>query len=60
MIEFDVQLTRDNALVLMHDATVDRTTDGKGKVSEMTLAELRRLDAGVRRRGPGWHSISTQ
>lgn len=46
MIEFDVQLTRDGALVLMHDATVDRTTNGKGKVSEMTLAELRQLDAG--------------
>ncbi len=48
MIEFDVQLTRDGALVLMHDPTVDRTTNGKGKVSDLTLAELRSLDAGTR------------
>ncbi len=46
MIEFDIQLTKDGALVLMHDATVDRTTDGKGKVGDLTLAELKALDAG--------------
>jgi glycerophosphoryl diester phosphodiesterase len=46
MIEFDIQLTKDSALVIMHDETVDRTTDGKGNVSELTLAEIRRLDAG--------------
>lgn len=46
MIEFDVRETRDSALVLLHDATVDRTTNGTGKVTEMTLAEIRRLDAG--------------
>ncbi|MCB1275015.1 glycerophosphodiester phosphodiesterase family protein [Prosthecobacter sp.] len=46
MIEFDVQLTKDGALVLMHDATVDRTTNGKGKVADLTLAELKALDAG--------------
>lgn len=46
MIEFDVQLTKDNELVVMHDATVDRTTNGTGKVSEMTFAEIRKLDAG--------------
>ncbi|HRQ89458.1 MAG TPA: glycerophosphodiester phosphodiesterase family protein [Bacteroidia bacterium] len=49
MIEFDVQLTRDGAMVLMHDATVDRTTDGTGKVSELTLAEIRKLDAGSKK-----------
>ncbi len=49
MIEFDVQLTRDGALVLMHDPTVDRTTDGKGKVSDLTFEEVRKLDAGVRK-----------
>lgn len=48
MIEFDVQLTKDGALVLMHDATVDRTTNGKGKVADLTLAELKALDAGVK------------
>lgn len=46
MIEFDIQLTKDGALVLMHDATVDRTTNGKGKVSGLTLAEIKALDAG--------------
>lgn len=49
MIEFDVQFTRDGALVLMHDDSVDRTTDGKGKVTDLTLAEIRGLDAGVRK-----------
>lgn len=46
MIEFDVALTKDHQLVLMHDATLDRTTDGSGKVSDYTLAELKQLDAG--------------
>lgn len=46
MIEFDIQLTQDGALVLMHDATVDRTTDGKGKVADLTLAQIKALDAG--------------
>lgn len=46
MIEFDVQQTRDKQLIIMHDPTVDRTTNGKGKVSELTFAEIRRLDAG--------------
>jgi glycerophosphoryl diester phosphodiesterase len=48
MCELDVQPTRDLALVVIHDDTVDRTTDGQGAVAEMTLAELKRLDAGVR------------
>jgi len=47
MCELDVQPTRDHALVVIHDDTVDRTTDGQGAVKEMTLAELKRLDAGV-------------
>ncbi len=46
MIEFDVQLTKDNELVVMHDATVDRTTNGSGQVSELTFAEIKNLDAG--------------
>lgn len=44
--EFDVYRCRDGAVVLMHDATVDRTTGGRGKVTELTLAELKQLDAG--------------
>lgn len=46
MIEFDVQATRDGRLVIMHDPTVDRTTDGKGKVSDLGFDEVRALDAG--------------
>jgi len=46
MVEFDVRSAQDGWLVLMHDATVDRTTDGAGAVADMTLAALRRLDAG--------------
>lgn len=45
-IEFDVDLSSDGELVLMHDATVDRTTDGSGKVTELTFADIRALDAG--------------
>jgi len=46
MIEFDVYLTKDKKLAVLHDSTVDRTTDGTGKVSDLTWAEIRRLDAG--------------
>ena len=46
MIEFDVRLTKDKKPVIMHDKTVDRTTNGTGGVSEFTLAEIRKLDAG--------------
>lgn len=45
-IEFDVRVTKDNELVIIHDATVDRTTNGSGLVCEKTLAELKELDAG--------------
>ncbi len=45
-IEFDVQLSKDGELVIMHDGTLDRTTDGTGAVSDLTFEELRALDAG--------------
>jgi glycerophosphoryl diester phosphodiesterase len=48
MIECDVNLTRDGQLVMMHDATLDRTTTGAGRVSGLTLEEIQRLDAGVK------------
>ena len=48
-VETDVRLTRDEVPVLIHDATLDRTTDGRGRIAEHTLAELRALDAG------SWH-----
>jgi glycerophosphoryl diester phosphodiesterase len=46
IVEFDVHLTHDGEVVVIHDETVDRTTDGRGAVRDMTLAELRRLSAG--------------
>ncbi|MBN2283138.1 MAG: glycerophosphodiester phosphodiesterase [Deltaproteobacteria bacterium] len=46
MIELDVTMTADGHLVVIHDRTVDRTTDGTGRVSDLTLARLRKLDAG--------------
>jgi glycerophosphoryl diester phosphodiesterase len=45
-IETDLQLTRDAHFVAIHDETVDRTTNGHGAVQHMTMAEIRRLDAG--------------
>ncbi|MCP3682716.1 MAG: glycerophosphodiester phosphodiesterase [bacterium] len=45
-IELDVHLSKDGEIIVMHDNTVDRTTDGTGKVGEMTLEELKKLDAG--------------
>jgi glycerophosphoryl diester phosphodiesterase len=45
-VETDVQLTADGVAVLIHDETVDRTTDGTGAVAELTAAELAQLDAG--------------
>lgn len=44
--EFDVERTKDDALVCIHDASVDRTTDGSGLVADVTLDQLRKLDAG--------------
>jgi glycerophosphoryl diester phosphodiesterase len=46
-VEFDVRLTADGHPVVIHDDTVDRTTDGVGGVSDLELSELRRLDAGT-------------
>jgi len=46
MIEFDVRKTVDDKLVIMHDAAVDRTTDGTGLLADMTFSQLRKLDAG--------------
>ena len=44
-IEMDVRFTKDKELVVIHDETVDRTTDGRGKVSEYTLHDLKKLNA---------------
>ncbi len=46
LIECDLHLTKDNQVVVIHDDTINRTTNGQGKVSELTLAELKQFDAG--------------
>jgi glycerophosphoryl diester phosphodiesterase len=46
IVEFDVHRSRDGQLVVIHDDTVDRTTDGHGAVADLDLAQLQRLDAG--------------
>lgn len=46
MLELDVGVTKDDQVVVMHDTSVDRTTNGTGLVSELTLREIQRLDAG--------------
>ena len=48
MIELDFQMSRDGKLVIMHNFTVDQTTDGTGAIREMTLKEIRELDAGCK------------
>jgi glycerophosphoryl diester phosphodiesterase len=50
MVEFDVKLSGDGVPFLLHDDTLDRTTDGRGRADGLTWAELSRLDAG------SWHS----
>ncbi|MGW1029714.1 glycerophosphodiester phosphodiesterase [Streptomyces sp. NPDC002577] len=57
LIELDLHLSKDGALVVMHDADVDRTTDGKGPIAEKTLAELRALDAGGGERIPVFEEV---
>src|SRR5438477_13041721 len=47
-IEFDVRTSRDGVTVLMHDETLDRTTDGHGPLASFSYAELRSVDAGAR------------
>ncbi len=51
-LECDVHLSRDGAIVVIHDYTVDRTTNGTGRVADLSLAELRALDAGGGERIP--------
>lgn len=56
-LELDVRLTADGAVVVLHDPTLDRTTDGSGRVDRLPLAEVQRADAGARftrDRGQTW------
>ncbi|MFF3751801.1 glycerophosphodiester phosphodiesterase [Streptomyces sp. NPDC002018] len=56
-IELDLHLSKDGALVVMHDTEVDRTTDGTGAVADRTLAELRELNAGDGERVPVFEEV---
>ncbi len=47
-LEMDLRVTRDGAVVVIHDATLDRTTDGRGSVGDLTLEEVKRSDAGTK------------
>ncbi|KUL76599.1 MULTISPECIES: glycerophosphodiester phosphodiesterase family protein [unclassified Streptomyces] len=57
VIELDLHLSKDGALVVMHDTDVDRTTDGTGAIADKTLAELRTLDAGRGERVPVFEEV---
>ncbi|MGW7351104.1 glycerophosphodiester phosphodiesterase family protein [Streptomyces sp. Z26] len=57
VIELDLHLSKDGALVVMHDADVTRTTDGTGAIADFTLAELRELDAGQGERVPVFEEV---
>ncbi|MEV5874650.1 glycerophosphodiester phosphodiesterase family protein [Streptomyces sp. NPDC052101] len=57
VIELDLHLSKDGALVVMHDAEVDRTTDGTGPIADKTLGELRSLDAGRGERVPVFEEV---
>jgi glycerophosphoryl diester phosphodiesterase len=56
-IELDLHLSKDGALVVMHDARVDRTTDGSGLIRDLTLEEIRALDAGLGERVPVFEEV---
>jgi glycerophosphoryl diester phosphodiesterase len=47
MVEVDVRRTRDGELVLLHDQRVNRTTNGRGRIGDLSFEEVRRLDAGL-------------
>ncbi|MFK0049360.1 glycerophosphodiester phosphodiesterase [Streptomyces sp. NPDC090741] len=57
VIALDLQLSKDGVLVVLHDAEVDRTTDGSGAVADLTLAALRELDAGRGERVPVFEEV---
>lgn len=56
-VEVDVHLSRDGRVVVIHDDTVDRTTNGHGRVRDLTFAELRKLDAGKGERLPSLEEV---
>lgn len=56
-LEIDLRATRDGEIVILHDETLDRTTNGKGPVADHTLAELKQLDAGGGERIPTYTEV---
>lgn len=56
-LEFDVQMTSDGALIVIHDTTVDRTTNGGGPVADFTLEQIQSLDAGDGERVPTFEEV---
>jgi glycerophosphoryl diester phosphodiesterase len=56
-LEFDVQMTKDGTLVVIHDETVDRTTGGAGAVADLTLEQIRALDAGQGEKVPTFDEV---
>jgi glycerophosphoryl diester phosphodiesterase len=56
-VELDLHLSKDGALVVMHDASVERTTDGRGLIRDLTLEEIRGLDAGLGERVPVFEEV---
>jgi glycerophosphoryl diester phosphodiesterase len=56
-LEMDVQQTRDGELIVIHDETVDRTTDGTGRVEDLTLEQIRTLDAGNGEQVPTFEEV---
>ena len=56
-LEFDVQMTKDGQLVVIHDETVDRTTDGTGTLAGQTLEQIRSLDAGQGEKVPTFKEV---
>jgi glycerophosphoryl diester phosphodiesterase len=57
-VEIDIHLSRDGHLVVIHDDTVDRTTNGTGRVADLSWEELRRLDAGLGERLPSLEEVA--
>ncbi len=47
-IEFDIKMTKDGIPVIIHDETIDRTTNGKGRICDLTLKEIKSFDAGIK------------
>lgn len=56
-VELDLRVTADGRLVVLHDATVDRTTNGSGAVADLTVDEIRALDAGLGEQVPTWAEV---